>query len=268
MWEDVIGWLAMSTMDVRVRSREGTMVGVRAFCTINRRAHDQSAPIVSNRKKYMSIQAIIFDLDETLITDDEATYQALEQVGAYAHELAGVDGELLARTAYEHAQRMWVRGPAFQYCEMLGISASEGLWGRFESSNVYLQTLHDWVPSYRREVWRHALEQQGVDDASLVERLAELFRARRIACQRLFPEATAVLQALHHDYKLALLTNGAPDLQHEKINHFQLAPYFEVIVVSGEVGVGKPQPAIFQTVLKRLEVAPQNAIMVGDSLER
>jgi putative hydrolase of the HAD superfamily len=216
----------------------------------------------------MSIQAIIFDLDETLITDDEATYQALTQVGAYAHEQTGMDGELLARTVYEYAQRMWARGPVFQYCEMLGISASEGLWGRFESGNSYLQTLHDWVPSYQRVVWRHALEQQGVDDASLVERLAELFRARRIACQRLFSETVAALQALRHDYKLALLTNGAPDLQREKIDYFQLAPYFEVIVVSGEVGVGKPQPAIFQTVLKRLEVAPQDAIMVGDSLER
>ena len=216
----------------------------------------------------MSIQAIIFDLDETLITDDEATYQALAQVGTYAHEQVGVDGELLARTAYEHAQRMWVRGPVFQYCEMLGISASEGLWGRFESSNSYLQALHDWVPSYRREVWRQALEQQGVDDTGLVERLAELFRARRIASQRLFPETEVVLQALRHDYKLALLTNGAPDLQHEKVSYFQLASYFEAIVVSGEVGVGKPQPAIFQTVLKRLEVAPQDAIMVGDSLER
>src|SRR5579875_1149734 len=217
----------------------------------------------------MAVRAIIFDMDETLIADDEATYRALAQVGAYAHEQAGVDGELLARTAYAHAQRMWMRGPVFQYCEILGISASEGLWGHFESdNNSHLQVLHDWVPAYRREVWRYALEQQGIADSSLVERLSELFRARRIACQRLFPESIAVLQALRRDYKLALLTNGAPDLQHEKINYFQLAPYFEVIVVSGEVGVGKPQPAIFQTVLKRLEVAPQDAIMVGDSLER
>lgn len=216
----------------------------------------------------MSIQAIIFDLDETLIIDDEATYQALAQVGTYAHEQVGVDAELLARTAYTHARRLWVRGPVFQHSEMLGISASEGLWGRFEGGDARLQALHDWAPSYQREAWRYALEQQHINDEDLAEHLAELFRARRYACQRLFPEAIAVLQTLRRSYKLALLTNGAPDMQQEKIKYFQLAPYFEVIVVSGEVGAGKPQPAIFHTVLKRLEVAPQDAVMVGDSLER
>ncbi|HEY7419624.1 MAG TPA: HAD family hydrolase [Ktedonobacteraceae bacterium] len=216
----------------------------------------------------MSIQAIIFDLDETLIIDDEATHQALEQVGTYAHAQVGVDAGLLACTAYTYAQRLWVEGPVFQYSDMLGISASEGLWGRFEGGDSRLQALHDWAPSYQREAWRFALKQQNVDDENLAVRLAELFQARRYACQRLFPEAIAVLQALRRSYKLALLTNGAPDMQREKIKYFQLAPYFETIVVSGEVGVGKPQPAIFHTVLKQLEVAPQDAMMVGDSLER
>jgi phosphoserine phosphatase len=216
----------------------------------------------------MSIQAIIFDLDETLITDDEATYQALERVGEFAYRQVEVDAELLARTAYAYAQRMWSMAPIFPYCEMLGISASEGLWGRFGCDNSHLQALYDWVPSYQHETWRYALAKQNVDDDVLAERLAALFRQQRRACQRLFPETLAVLQSLQPIYKLALLTNGAPDLQREKIQHFQLAPSFEEIIVSGEIGVGKPQPTIFNTMLEHLAVAPPAVVMVGDSLER
>ncbi len=40
------------------------------------------------------------------------------------------------------------------------------------------------------------------------------------------------------------------------------------MVVSGEVGVGKPNPAAFHEVLRRLGAEPNEAVMVGDSWER
>jgi putative hydrolase of the HAD superfamily len=43
-----------------------------------------------------------------------------------------------------------------------------------------------------------------------------------------------------------------------------LAPFFEVIVDSAEVGVSKPDPAVFRLALQRLGVAPTDAVYVGD----
>ncbi len=216
----------------------------------------------------MSIAAIIFDLDETLITDDDATKKALKQTASYAQKQYDIDTERLWHSAYTRAKQTWQSSPTFSFCESLGISASEGLWGRFENSGSQWQELHDWVPGYRVEAWEYALTAQGHTNRILAERLAAIFRAERRASQEIYPEAERILSELRSTYKLAILTNGAPDLQREKIAYNRLAHYFDVIVVSGEVGVGKPDPAVFKAVLDQLAVPAHTALMVGDSLER
>jgi putative hydrolase of the HAD superfamily len=67
--------------------------------------------------------------------------------------------------------------------------------------------------------------------------------------------------------RLALLTNGAADAQRRKISRFGLASLFDVILVEGEVGFGKPDERIYRLALRELNVDPQNAWMVGDNLE-
>jgi len=40
------------------------------------------------------------------------------------------------------------------------------------------------------------------------------------------------------------------------------------VVISGETGIGKPDPASYGRALELLGVAPEHAVMVGDSWER
>jgi putative hydrolase of the HAD superfamily len=94
------------------------------------------------------------------------------------------------------------------------------------------------------------------------------FASTRRARQRLLPGARELITALSADYSVALLTNGAPDLQREKISATGLGSFFKAIAVSGEHGIGKPKPEIFQRLLSELGVSPEEAIMVGNSLER
>jgi putative hydrolase of the HAD superfamily len=68
--------------------------------------------------------------------------------------------------------------------------------------------------------------------------------------------------------RVGLLTNGAPDLQREKIETSGLGMFFDAAVVSGEIGTGKPAPEIFHHLLEQLGVAPGEALMVGNSLSR
>ena len=68
--------------------------------------------------------------------------------------------------------------------------------------------------------------------------------------------------------KLALLTNGAGEVQRAKINRFGLARYFPTCLVEGELGYGKPDQRVFKMALNKLDVRPNQAWMVGDDLER
>jgi putative hydrolase of the HAD superfamily len=82
-----------------------------------------------------------------------------------------------------------------------------------------------------------------------------------------FPGACKVLREMDTIYPLGLITNGPTDAQWRKINKFRLSEIFEVILVSGQLGIAKPDPRIFDVALEGLRVAPEEAIMVGNSLE-
>ena len=56
-------------------------------------------------------------------------------------------------------------------------------------------------------------------------------------------------------------------VQRAKIERFGLAPLFDAIVVEGEFGVGKPEPAVYAHALAALGVSAADAWMVGDNLE-
>ena len=63
-----------------------------------------------------------------------------------------------------------------------------------------------------------------------------------------------------------MLTNGSTDKQWAKIRQFALARFFDHIQVEGDVGFGKPDLRAFRRALAALDVAPDEAWMVGDNL--
>ena len=64
---------------------------------------------------------------------------------------------------------------------------------------------------------------------------------------------------------LALITNGPADMQIGVIKHLKLEPHFKALLVSGELGVRKPNKAIFDMALDRLGSAPSETLMIGDN---
>ncbi len=77
---------------------------------------------------------------------------------------------------------------------------------------------------------------------------------------------TALQQARTAGLRLALVSNGGSTTQRRKLAQAKLGPeLFEVLLISGEVGCAKPDPAIFELALARLGVPREAALMVGDS---
>lgn len=79
-----------------------------------------------------------------------------------------------------------------------------------------------------------------------------------------FPEMREVLDALKGKYKLGVITNGYSEVQREKIRTVEIEDYFDNIIVSGEEEFEKPDPRIFLKSCEKLGVRPEEAVFIGD----
>jgi putative hydrolase of the HAD superfamily len=212
--------------------------------------------------------AVLFDLDNTLLLEDESTERALRAASDTIAARTDADAERLAAAARDIADQLFRTSPVFAYADTMGIWWGEALWGEFVGETAGLRALRAFAPEFRRQVWSGALAAAGVSGGVLADVSADAFRVARRTVQLIDPDAEAVVRDLARDHRLALVTNGAPDVQRAKLSHTALEPLFEVIVISAEVGVGKPDPRIFNAALAALDAEPRQAVMIGDSLVR
>lgn len=83
----------------------------------------------------------------------------------------------------------------------------------------------------------------------------------------LYDESLSLIDSLHKDYELILVTNGLTEIQDKRIRKSIIAKYFKNIIISEEVQVSKPDPRIFDFALKDIKKLDKSKIlMVGDSL--
>lgn len=216
----------------------------------------------------MSSPALLFDLDNTLLLEDESTERALRATGDTIAARAGAAAEILVAAAREAAEDIFRASSVYAYADVMGIWWGEALWGEFDGDAPGLTALRAFVPDFRRQVWGQALAAAGISHGGLVDAAVNAFRAARGNVQLVDPDAEAVVRDLARDHRLGLVSNGAPDVQRQKLSHTTLASLFDVTIISGEVGAGKPDPRIFEAALAALDIAPNGAVMIGDSLAR
>jgi putative hydrolase of the HAD superfamily len=201
----------------------------------------------------------LLDLDDTLLRDHAVTQEVLEALGREV----GVEGLYPAVRA--RAEALFREAPFYPWAERIGHSALEALWARYTTPG--LEALAEWAWPFRERVFREALFRLG-GPGERARALAEaFFRERRR--YPLFPEVPEFLEALRERGAVpVLLTNGVPDLQREKLFGAGLAGAFALTLISGEVGLGKPDPGLFRMALAAFGAGPEEAVMVGDNPER
>lgn len=211
----------------------------------------------------MALQAILFDLDDTLITDTRDTLAALAAACATV-EPDAVRSRELAEAVRAAANELWAE-PRYggDLGHALGVSGAEALFSDFTTDHVSVRDRFAASnAAYRREVWERAFAAADVDT------LNASFREQRGRCMTVYPEVVDALKELESRYRLGVVTNGPADLQRLKLAATGLDQFFSAVVISGELGVGKPEPDGFYAVLKELDVPVDAALMVGDSLPR
>jgi putative hydrolase of the HAD superfamily len=79
------------------------------------------------------------------------------------------------------------------------------------------------------------------------------------------PHVRETLKALQaRGIKLGLVTNGKSKIQNRKVDALGLREFLDLILVSEDVGIKKPDPSIFEIALERLQLEAAQVWMVGD----
>lgn len=191
----------------------------------------------------LPLQAVLFDLDDTL-HDDTLTYRRAAQSVAEAVGLErGIEPDALLEAYVTQADAFWQGLDPKSFGAPLA-----GLRGR---------------------MWASALAHVGLDDPALAESSARAYDRARREHLVLWPGALELLVRLRgRGCKLAMITNGFAETHREKIELLALEEAFDEILIADEVGFIKPDPRIFRLAAERLGVPPEACAMVGDRFER
>jgi len=133
---------------------------------------------------------------------------------------------------------------------------NSGIWQDFEKHLISAKDL-------RVERFRRFVEQENLN-INPVE-MSEKYLLFLSEGTYLIEGATKVVSAIKQPK--ALITNGLTEVQYPRIQNSPLAPYFNHIFISEEIGFPKPEPEIFEFAFKQVEYNNKSsAIIIGDNL--
>jgi len=130
------------------------------------------------------------------------------------------------------------------------------LWDDYQSGNITAKQLQN----QRFEFWsaKLSIPTQQLNSAFLIA-MADI--------STLLPGALTLLEFLSSRTQLGIITNGFTELQKIRLKKLKVAHHFSLLVISEEVGVAKPDNAIFNYAFKQMEqVNKSQIIMVGDNI--
>ena len=76
-----------------------------------------------------------------------------------------------------------------------------------------------------------------------------------------------MLETLYPEVKMGIITNGFTELQQQRLQNTQTEKFFEIVVVSEQIGVAKPDRKVFDYAFSQMDKLDKTKIlMVGDTL--
>lgn len=185
------------------------------------------------------IRAVIFDIDNTLYSYDNAHEAAWEKLCAYAHTHLDMNPAQFA-SCHKAAQQL--------VKERLGADCA-ALHNRQLRYQVLLE--ENGKPLY------HAIA------------MNDLYWNTLIAAAQPNPGILECLEALKtQGVCLGIGTDMTIDYQLKKLVSLRMLPYFDFIVSSEEVNVEKPHEKLFACCAKKANVPAKDCLFVGDSLKK
>ncbi|MFC3800285.1 HAD family hydrolase [Cohnella sp. GCM10012308] len=97
-----------------------------------------------------------------------------------------------------------------------------------------------------------------------INELLSYYNVHYVENALLMDYASEIISHVRQKYKLGLITNGRTKIQYGKIDRLGIRNHFDVILVSEEAGVKKPDPRIFEMALEKLGLHPEQCLYIGD----
>ena len=117
----------------------------------------------------------------------------------------------------------------------------------------------------RGRVFDVALARAGIAPTpALIGELVAAYRGHRPDIA-LWPGVRAALTDLAADYRLAIVTDGLGEMQRRKVEALGLEALVPQILYCWEMDAPKPDPRPYREALRRLEAAPDEALVIGDN---
>lgn len=185
------------------------------------------------------IQAVLFDIDNTLYSYDDAHAVAWEALCAYVQEHLGLD-----RDTFTHSHKKAMETAR----ERLGADCA---------------ATHDRCLRYQL-----LLEERGLPLHHALT-MSELYWDTLIRAAEPTPGIMECLPKLKEaGYILGIGTDMTLEYQLKKLIRLQMLPYFDFVVTSEEVNTEKPGEKLFLTCARKAGVAPGECLFIGDNLKK
>ncbi|MGH2537611.1 MAG: HAD family hydrolase [Candidatus Promineifilaceae bacterium] len=194
-----------------------------------------------------AIEAVIFDLDDTLI---DWSAPAVE----WAEHAAIKTGNI-----YRHLAEAGHSLPA---------PAEFGLIIEEAVHDTWLAARRDWTMPSMAEVFARIFEEMGLDAGRIeIEQVLRAYGWGAFPGVVPFAETRPLLEALRErGYRLGLVTNSFMPMwmRDIELRAYGLLEFFDARLTSGDAGYLKPHPAIFERIVELLGTASERAVFVGD----
>ncbi len=125
-------------------------------------------------------------------------------------------------------------------------------------------TLLELGEETNNKLWQRVSEKLSLDNFSS-KVLASLWLKHYKQGAKIKKDTLSIIKVLGKNYKLGVISNTQKE--HSAINKKRgLFKYFNVVVLSNEVGFRKPQKEIFELVSKKMKIPFQNLLFVDDDI--
>ncbi|EJB8583777.1 HAD family hydrolase [Vibrio parahaemolyticus] len=191
------------------------------------------------------LKAIFFDMDETLCGTSQADKAAGQKFAA------------------------WIQQTYPQVSDPQAF-LQRYLQGVYKKLNAEFPQLVALLPdenAFRCGLIQTILAEDGIHiDAEQAQQAQHYFDSARMGAFTFFPGVKEMLTDLRKHYKLVVITNGPIFSQHPKLKATQMDEWVDHVIVGGEEPEEKPAASIFQKALNLVDIKPEEALHIGDSL--
>lgn len=180
-------------------------------------------------------KTLLFDLDNTLLDFTESEHRSLTSLHTLYFE------NHLPKTAFLNSYH----------------DINQSLWRRV--SYGQLTPTEVKTERFSRLVKKHQL-------AKTADTLANEYEALLCEHTDWLPGAQTAIDTLRKHYQIGIITNGLTRVQKEKCQYSGISDWCDCVIISEEIGIAKPNPAIFQHAFDQLDTHANACLMFGDSL--